>query len=289
MSLRRRQNHWQPGQYFPEVAKELHELYTTLREHFGYAKQWWPGTSWETTLTALLVQQCNWTTAYQALGRLQKNGLLGLPELSAAASEKVRHIIHPVSFAPTKALRLIGLAQSILDRRFSEIEPYLHSADTAALRHDLLSFPGIGEETADCILLYAGDQHPCFIVDSYARRTFQRVRLFCFLDDRFWDRPYAFLRQFFQTHLLSSLSLYDDFSFDPGVSREIALLRDFHAQIVELGRHHCLKSRPRCQACGNSGRRDDLFYQNHCTENGCTGCPLVDLCAWHHKNQSAQK
>ncbi len=44
---------------------------------------------------------------------------------------------------------------------------------TRELRDKLLSVHGIGPETADSILLYAGN-HPVFVVDAYTHRIFGR-------------------------------------------------------------------------------------------------------------------
>ena len=262
------------------VCDRLHEFYSLLREHFGYAEQWWPGTPLEITLTALLVQQCNWTTAYQAIGRLRERRVLELPQLAAADPEVVESCIHPVSFSPTKSKRLVRLAQAVLDRGCQDIETYLRSSSTEVLRRDLLSFPGIGEETADCILLFAAEGHPSFVIDSYTRRVFERLGLFPDLEEGFWRKSYGRLKRFFESHLSAGMAEYAGFRFRPGTSRQVALFRDFHAQIVELGKHHCVKTSPRCQTRGNDGWSDYIFCREHCRENECCGCPLTDRCRW---------
>ena len=52
----------------------------------------------------------------------------------------------------------------------------MFAGDTGALRRELLDVYGIGEETADSILLYAGGQ-PVFVIDAYTRRIFGRLEL----------------------------------------------------------------------------------------------------------------
>jgi len=265
--------------YAREIARGLRDVYAALRAHFGYAPEWWPGTPWEIMLTAVLVQQCEWTTAFKAVERLRESGLLHVPELAAGDPATVQEAIHPVSFAPTKSSRLVELARGIQMRGFERIEDYLESDSTKMLRRDLLSFRGIGDETADCILLYAGQRHRCFVVDAYTRRIFERLELVPNVEGDFWNRSYGVLREFFQTHLLADVSLYDGFEFNSEVDRDVALLRDYHAQLVELGRHHCLKTRARCDSRGRNGWRESLFCRRHCSENGCTGCPLSGSCA----------
>ena len=255
-------------------------FYAATREHFGYAGRWWPGSPIEITVTALLVQQCDWSVAYAAAKRLDEAGLLDLQQLAEGDPEAVRAVIHPVSFAPTKSKRLIQIARNVLDQGCDDIEAFLRPASTLAVRKRLLALPGIGEESADCILLYAAGHHPTFVVDAITRRVFQRLALIPEIDTRFWNTAYGQLHEFFLQHVLQgiSLSLYDRFSFSPDVPREIAILRDFHAQIVEIGRHHCAKRKPLCQSRGANGWKDYFHCRDHCSEGACRRCPLADLC-----------
>lgn len=230
-------------------------------------------------MTAILVQQCDWSAAWAGVGRLRKNELLSIPHLAEADPGTVETNIRGVAFAPTKAKRLVSLGQALLDLGFEEVEPYLApSRDKVALRHELLTLDGIGQETADCILLFAST-HPSFVVDEYTRRVFRRLAIFPELGDDFWSAPYRRLQTFFEENILADMGLYDGFAFPAGLPREVALFRDFHAQIVELGKHHCLRTRPRCQAPGRDGWTDYAFCDTHCSEGVCSACPLVDLCA----------
>jgi endonuclease III-like uncharacterized protein len=123
-------------------------------------------------------------------------------------------------------------------RGFTEVEAYLAPGRAATcLRQDLLSLAGVGPETADAILTFASEAHPSFVVDEYTRRAFRRLGVFAELGEDFWSRPYGRLQRFFEGHVLTGLALYDGFEFAPGVRREAALFRDFHAQLVELGKH----------------------------------------------------
>ena len=66
-----------------------------------------------------------------------------------------------------KARKLKALVEW-LGERDDDIEA-LMADDTAALREELLGIHGIGEETADDILLYALDM-PVFVIDHYTKR-----------------------------------------------------------------------------------------------------------------------
>ena len=261
------------------IRTKLRNTYADLRSHFGYHPRWWPGTPIEVTLTAVLVQQCDWSSAWRGVQRLAEEGLLSLPEIAQADQESVLRCIEGVAFGPTKSGRLIRFAQRLSQWGFAEIEPFLRSAETPSLRQRLLELEGIGQETADCILLYAGE-HPSFVVDAYTRRAFSRLGRLPRVRDEFWSSPYVKLKEFFEGHLRSDLSLYEDFDLAPGIPRQVALFRDYHAQIVELGKHHCLKRDPRCRATGKSGWKDYAICETHCVSAAnCTQCPLVASCA----------
>lgn len=287
MSIRRikkaRHHHLVPGQPSAQIARGLQRFYAAAREHFGYTSVWWPGTPIELTVTALLVQQCNWSVAWQATIRLQAAGLLDLARLAHTESSCVLDLIRPVTFAAQKSARLVKIAARLRSEGCETIEDLLHQEATDQVRRQLIALPGIGQETADSILLFASDRHEAFVVDEYARRLFERLQLFPDRDTGFWRHAYEDLRRFFLEHITGSISLYDAVPLPSSAPRRVALLRDFHAQIVELGRHHCRKTNPRCSQRGWPGWTDQaghfVFCESHCANNGCGGCPLEPFCA----------
>src|SRR5437773_713980 len=168
---RRSVTHFKPAQVVSGIPHQLAQLYRVLRKHFGYAHPWWPGEPLEIALTAILVQQCDWSAAWKAVTRLREHELLSLPALAGAKAAVVQSCIHGVAFGPTKAKRLIGFASAVVAGGHTQIERFLSPVrNTAGLRGELLTFPGIGPETADSILLFASD-HPCFVIDAYTRRV----------------------------------------------------------------------------------------------------------------------
>ena len=261
------------------TSRKLCQLYKHLRSHFGYAHPWWPGEPLEVAVTAILVQQCDWSAAWKAVLRLREHELLSLPALAGAKSAVVQSCIQGVAFGPTKAKRLIGFARAVLDDGYVRIEAFLsRQRDIGRLRSDLLAFPGIGAETADSMMLFASE-HPCFVIDAYTRRIMARLGLFPELDQSFWLRQsYRRLQDFFEENLLLDFSLYDDLPFANGVPRPVALFRDFHAQLVELGKHHCLKTGPRCLAVGRRGWTNYALCEPHCLTTACQRCPLAGCC-----------
>jgi endonuclease-3 related protein len=263
----------------PVVARRLAEVYGRLREHFGHAPQWWPGGPFEIFVTAILVQQCNWTAAWAAMQRLSSAGLGDMAALAAADPSAVRPLIHPVAFAPTKAGRLVSICGTLRECGHATIEALLSDdRDTEAVRSALLALPGIGRETADCMLLYAG-AHPTFVVDAITRRVFERLDLLPGVPPEFWSRPYDELRRFLLRHVELGRPHYRQHQFAAGVTRRVALLRDFHALLVELGKHHCVRTRPHCHRRGRPGWDGYPFCTTHCEDGQCVSCPLVDSCA----------
>jgi len=93
-------------------------------------------------------------------------------------------------------------------------------------RKELLSMEGIGPETCDSILLYAGNV-PTFVIDAYTKRMAGRYGL---TEDENADY-----------HDLKGM-------FEDGLPRNERLFNEYHALIVELGKRHC-KIKPECEGC----------------------------------------
>ena len=102
----------------------------------------------------------------------------------------------------------------------------MFAADTARLRRQLLEVNGIGPETADSILLYAGEK-PFFVVDAYAKRIFSRQGLIA------GNADYHSVQGLFMENL----------------PRDTRFYNEYHALIVRIGKEHCKKVRPLCSGC----------------------------------------
>lgn len=266
-------------QYQPRTAARLAEWYRLLRRHFDFTHPWWPGTPFQISITAVLVQQCDWSVAWEAVRRLEAEEIQTLPRIAELSPLELQDLIRKVTFAPTKSARLVSIAKWVMSEGFDSFEQFLSpERETKSVREEVLALPGIGPETADCLLNFASE-HPVFVVDAYTRRIFERLNLVPHLPDGFWKKgSYAQLQHFFETHLLTDLSLYDEFEFPADVPREVALLRDYHALLVELGKHHCVKSHPHCHKAGKRGWPDYDYCLSHCLPSDCPACPLSGVC-----------
>ena len=266
-------------EFQPETAVRLAEVYRRLRDHFDYVHPWWPGSTFQIAITAVLVQQCDWGVAWDAVHRLPGEGVEHLTHLADAEPSQVHAAVKKVTFARTKSERLVAMARRIQEAGFETFEAFLSAQrDRSTVRSEALALTGVGRETADCWLNFAS-AHPSFVVDAYTRRIFARLNIVPEFSADFWRRgDYDEIQVFFETHLGQSLDLYQGFDFTEELPRKVALFRDYHALLVELGKHHCLKSKPLCFQTGNSGWPNYAYCRPHCLPAVCTACPLTRTC-----------
>ncbi|MFW6044930.1 MAG: endonuclease III domain-containing protein [Planctomycetota bacterium] len=204
------------------------DIYEVLREEYG-DRDWWPARSpFEVMVGAVLTQNTNWQNVEKAIDNLRDAGLLEPVALIKATSERLQERIRPAGYYRQKSARVQRLARWVADScPAPEVSvETLKDRPTDVLRRELLAINGIGPETADSILLYALDK-PVFVVDAYTVRVFGRHGL---IDP---SMPYAEVQETFQYRLPEDIELY----------------RDYHAQIVEVGKRCCSKSSPECSAC----------------------------------------
>jgi len=202
---------------------ELEELYKKLRDNFGYLN-WWPGdTKVEIVVGAILTQNTAWKNVEKAIKNLKERKMLSLERLASAKLKQLEDAIRPSGFYKQKAKRLSNLFKYI-KANYSTLERFFDK-DKNELRNELLNLNGIGNETADSIVLYAAEK-PTFVIDAYTRRIMNRVYG---IDE---EIEYNKLKEYFESRLRPDLELY----------------KDFHAQFVELGKMFC-KKKPMCDEC----------------------------------------
>jgi endonuclease-3 related protein len=209
------------------------EAYSLLYEHFG-PQGWWPGeTEIEIVVGAILTQNTNWSNVMRAISSLKLAGLLDYNVLADLPLSTLAEHIRPSGYYNIKARRLQNLLRMIRERYDGELGLLL-ADETGKARENLLSVQGVGPETADSILLYAGG-HPVFVIDTYTHRAFSRHGLVA------EETDYHELQEEFERHLPVDAALYNE----------------FHALIVMLGKQYCKKSKPLCGRCplrGVNGR-----------------------------------
>jgi endonuclease-3 related protein len=131
-------------------------------------QHWWPAQSrFEVIVGAYLTQNTAWTNVEKALANLRAERLLSVRAIRRASLPKLERLIRPAGYFRQKAKRL-KLFVTFLDDRYEGSLARLFARPTEKLREELLNLDGIGPETADSILLYAGN-HPVFVVDAYTK------------------------------------------------------------------------------------------------------------------------
>jgi len=198
-------------------------IYDALLAAYG-PQGWWPGeTPTEVAIGAVLTQNTAWSNVERAIAALRRAGCVDFARIDALDAEALGEIIRSAGTFRVKARRLKALAAWVMARG-GTIEAALRG-DMAAVRASLLEVAGIGPETADAILLYAG-RHAVFVVDAYTRRVLRRHGIIG------GDEPYAAVQRVFEEAL----------------PRDAAMFNEYHALFVEVGKRHC-RSRARCAGC----------------------------------------
>jgi endonuclease-3 related protein len=203
----------------------LLKIYKSLYDFFG-PLNWWPGdTPFEIMVGAVLTQNTSWSNVEKAISNLEKEDLLEPWKLYRINREELAHLIKPSGYYNIKARRLKNFLNLFIND-FEGSAEKMFSGDSWELRKKLLKVNGIGPETADSILLYAGNKL-FFVVDAYTKRIFSRHKLIS------EDASYHQIQEFFSQNL----------------DRDVKLFNEFHAQIVMLGKTTCTSRNPNCAKC----------------------------------------
>ncbi len=203
----------------------LLKIYNSLYNYFG-PLNWWPGdTPFEIMVGAILTQNTSWSNVEKAINNLKKEYLLEPQNLYRINQEELAQLIKPSGYYNIKAQRLKNFVTFFVEE-YGSSEKKMFSGDGEELRRKLLKVNGIGPETADSILLYAGGK-PFFVVDAYTKRIFSRHKLIS------KDASYHQIQEFFIRNLDSNVELFNE----------------FHAQIVMLGKTICTSKNPDCSKC----------------------------------------
>jgi endonuclease-3 related protein len=204
--------------------KDLVRIYELLNGQFGNL-HWWPAEEpFEVIVGAILTQNTAWTNVEKAITALKEEHLLSPEALSRIDEGILANIIRPSGYYNVKAKRLKSFVRFLREEYAGDVG-IMSAEKLPILRNRLLGVPGIGQETADSILLYACEK-PVFVCDAYTRRILGRHHL---IDD---DADYGSIQELFMSHL----------------PHDAALFNQFHALIVNAGKTFCRKV-PKCEPC----------------------------------------
>jgi endonuclease-3 related protein len=211
-------------------AKELRRAYRLMRAHFGH-QHWWPGeTPLEVCVGAILTQNTAWSNVERAITNLKAALVLQPQKLFALSETELARLIRPAGYFNVKTRRLRAFLRVLVQEFGGNLERMLEGR-TGDVRARLLAINGIGPETADSMLLYAGGHHR-FVIDAYTKRIFLRHG---------WshsDATYDELQRLCEGALARIPR-----------AQQLDYWQDFHAQLVMVGKHFCRPKQGLCQAC----------------------------------------
>lgn len=234
---------------------EIRAIYRSLASVWG-RQHWWPAHSrFEVIVGAYLTQNTAWSNVELAITNLRRARLLSVPGIRRIPLSDLEILIRSAGYFRQKAQRLKTFV-NFLDANYKGSLDRLFAQPTEKVRHELLALNGVGPETADSILLYAGN-HPVFVVDAYTRRILDRHLILPLTAD------YEDIRALFERALAEvegpraeqQPSLSQGAAHKPSrmsLTKRTALVQLFnemHALIVGVGKNHCFNKNPDCASC----------------------------------------
>jgi endonuclease-3 related protein len=206
------------------LKEALADIYHRLLEGFG-PQHWWPADEpFEVIVGAILTQSAAWGNVEKAIDNLKEAEALSPARLRRSQLPRLAKLVRPCGYYNAKALKLKSFA-FWLGNHYKDDLDRLFATATDELRQQLLSVHGIGQETADSILLYAAGK-PVFVIDAYTRRILDRIGL---APEK---GSYAGYQAFFMEHLPPDAGMFNE----------------YHALLVRLGKDFC-RRRPLCPQC----------------------------------------
>jgi endonuclease-3 related protein len=204
------------------TGEALRAFYESMFAAYGPQK-WWPGeTPTEVIIGAILTQNTAWRNVERAIANLRAAGALDWQRLGDMPLEQLAELIRPAGTFNVKGRRLKNFVTWLWERFDGRLE-LMFALPVHQLREELLGVPGIGRETADAIILYAGGL-PTFVVDAYTARILHRH------------------------HLIDEYAGYDEIKelFESNLPQDSTLFNEYHALLVNVGKLHC-RPRARCE------------------------------------------
>ncbi|MCU1220761.1 MAG: 3-methyladenine glycosylase, partial [Candidatus Angelobacter sp.] len=237
----------------PRLRGEFPQYYTALLARYG-PQNWWPAQSrCEVIVGAYLTQNTNWSNVEKALLNLRRARKLTVSALRETPIDELELLVRSSGYFRQKARNLKTFV-AFLDRQYSSSLSRMFAQPTGKLRAELLALNGVGPETADSILLYAGN-HPVFVVDAYTRRVLLRHGISG--QNTSYEEIRAMIEQAIRNTEAESL-VVQAAAADPrhpvsrisssGRSALAQHYNELHALIVRVGNHYC-RAKPICEGC----------------------------------------
>jgi endonuclease-3 related protein len=224
------------------LTRALRRAYSLMRGQFGH-QQWWPGeTPFEVCVGAILTQNTNWGNVERAIANLKAARVLDPRKLFALPEPELARLIRPAGYFNVKARRLRAFLRILVEEYDADLKR-LFAGGTETVRTRLLGIHGIGPETADSLLLYAGGQ-PSFEIDAYTQRIFKRHG---WAAAKFRSKGGTIRQDAWDYDALKALC-EASLNQKRGAAR-LDYWQDYHAQLVSVGKHYCRPREARCESC----------------------------------------
>ena len=206
------------------ASNQLNDIYQSLFDRYG-PQRWWPADEpFEVIVGAILTQSTSWVNVEKAIVNLKEAGVVSPVSLRQIPTEELAEIIRPSGYYNVKARKLKAFVERLGD--CGDALEKMFAPDIPQLRSELLSIYGIGQETADSIILYAA-RKPIFVIDAYTHRIMDRLGL----NSDYGN--YIVLQDLFMNNLPHNEKLFNE----------------YHALFVRHGKEVCQKSSPSCDGC----------------------------------------
>lgn len=202
----------------------LINLFNKLYCFYG-EQRWWPADSpFEVAIGAILTQNTNWSNVQKAIKNLKNEMLLDPKRLKNISLEELAEVIKPSGYYRVKAKRVKAFIDFLFRHHNGDIT-IVKKQETNEIRTQLLSINGIGQETADSILLYALEK-PVFVIDAYTKRVLSRHKI------------------------LNPSASYKEFQdlFHNELQQDTKLFNEYHALLIRVGKDYC-KTKALCNGC----------------------------------------
>jgi endonuclease-3 related protein len=242
----------------PGAEETIRQIYRALSQAWG-PQHWWPAeTPFEVMVGAVLTQNTSWTNVERAMASLRNADVLSLSGIHGLSIDKLEPLVRSSGYFRQKARRLKDFV-AFVDKQYHGSLHEMFATPTEQLRMQLLAQKGIGMETADSILLYAGLK-PVFVVDAYTRRILERhgavgatakyddLRLL--VERALTQEQAAPLSSQVVTHSALRPVVHEPSAMS--TAQQPALTRvynEMHGLIVQVGKHYCHKQHAHCDAC----------------------------------------
>lgn len=209
-----------------ETASVICGIYDRLMGAYG-PQEWWPGeTATEVVIGAILTQNTAWTNVERAIANLKAADAIDWGVLRDLSEERICELIRPAGTYRVKTTRIRAFVDTLWNHHGGSLEAML-SGDLVVVRNRLLAIHGIGPETADAILVYAG-RRASFVVDGYTRRVLRRHFVISSREARSYDQVQGV--------------------FHASLQADAQVFNEYHALLVEVGKRHC-RSHASCEGC----------------------------------------